>query len=191
MNAILQEQLKLSMVFNGSQSFSITTLSNGRLWRGSSKHRYICYTRGTLIFHAFIHIGLIFQLNEVYLHAPYLSRWYKKVRIDSFSKGSVLVDYFVELANITREVNTQEIKQLFHDALTVGPLPVAPLPSKPNKDNSGEDGDSTTRASERQGRDEKLVKETFILGRFAVDPESTDFIGMYWNRYLCFEFLFV
>lgn len=108
------------------------------------------------------------ELNEVYSKSKEFKKWFRKVRIDSFSKGSVLVDYFVELDNITRTADTQEIKRMFHEALR----PV-------NQDLQGddpsvgqEDDPSFDRIVEqRQG------KESYLLGRYVVDPVSTDFIG--------------
>jgi hypothetical protein len=35
--------------------------------------------------------------------------------------SSVLVDYFVELADVGRNVDTQEMKQLFHSSLSADP----------------------------------------------------------------------
>jgi hypothetical protein len=35
--------------------------------------------------------------------------------------GSVLVDYFVELTDVGRRVDTQEMKKLFHNSLSAGP----------------------------------------------------------------------
>lgn len=98
------------------------------------------------------------ELNEVYSNAPSLKQWFKKVRIDSFSKGSVLVDYFVELADIPKDINTLEIKSLFHDALTPVPEMSEPL-------------------NDAEGSPQPIVKEAFKLGNFLVDPVSTDFIG--------------
>lgn len=99
------------------------------------------------------------ELNEVYSNAPSLKQWFKKVRIDSFSKGSVLVDYFVELADIPKDINTLEIKSMFHEALSP-----APQRSEPQED-------------EEEGVAQPIVKEAFKLGNFLVDPISTDFIG--------------
>lgn len=99
------------------------------------------------------------ELNEVYSNAPSLKQWFKKVRIDSFSKGSVLVDYFVELAEIPKDINTVEIKHLFHEALTPASQKSEPI------------GD------EEEGLPQPIVKEAFKLGNFLVDPISTDFIG--------------
>lgn len=105
------------------------------------------------------------QLNEIYSGSGKLKKWYRKIRIDSFSKGSVLVDYFVELQNITRDLSTLEIKQLFHDSLTVMPKPVIPIANAENV------------VSE-------AMNEHYMLGRFIVDPVATDFIGelMYFSR---------
>lgn len=100
------------------------------------------------------------QLNEVYSKANSLKKWYKEVRIDSFSKGSVLVDYFVELANLTLDINTEEIKKMFHEALRPAPVPKSEIIDK--------DNDSSAMPQ---------IKEAFLLGNFLLDPASTDFIG--------------
>lgn len=106
------------------------------------------------------------QLNEIYSGSGKLQKWYRKVRIDSFSKGSVLVDYFVELQNITRDVSTLEIKQLFHDSLTVIPKPVIPI------------ANAEEVVSE-------AMNEHYMLGRFIVDPTATDFIGEFFDLFFC------
>lgn len=99
------------------------------------------------------------ELNEVYSNAPSLKQWFKKVRIDSFSKGSVLVDYFVELSDLPKDINTVEIKHMFHEALV-------PVPER-----------SQSESEEEEGSPQPIVKEAFKLGNFLVDPVSTDFIG--------------
>lgn len=99
------------------------------------------------------------ELNEVYSNAPSLKQWFKKVRIDSFSKGSVLVDYFVELSDLPKDINTVEIKHMFHEALV------------PVQDRSQSGGD------DEEGSPQPIVREAFKLGNFLVDPVSTDFIG--------------
>lgn len=100
-----------------------------------------------------------------------MKNWYKNVRIDSFSKGSVLVDYFVELADVPRDINTQEIKQMFHDALIEVPMTVVPLR---NATVAPIDIDGT--ASELNN-DVKPIKSNYLMGQFILDPVSTDFIG--------------
>lgn len=119
------------------------------------------------------------QLNEVYSTAQNLSKWYKKVRIDSFNKGSVLVDYFVELTDLTEDVNTLEIRRLFHDALMPAPLPTTTAEPSTDLDEE-DDGDSQVqkkRTKENLQSAVPRVKEVFLLGRFKVDPVSTDFTG--------------
>jgi len=89
------------------------------------------------------------------------------VRIDSFSKGSVLVDYYVELANITEDVDTLEIRQLFHDALTKPATPVLP-----DKDAQENETDSVSGPQEEQ-----LVTASYQMGKYIIDPVATDFSG--------------
>lgn len=103
------------------------------------------------------------ELNEVYSNAPSLKQWFKKVRIDSFSKGSVLVDYFVELSDLPKDINTLEIKSMFHDALSPAPMRNEPV-------------------SDEEGLPQPIVKEAFRLGNFLVDPVSTDFIGEFEHK---------
>ncbi|XP_044262202.1 mucin-5AC [Tribolium madens] len=90
------------------------------------------------------------QLEDVFGRSNVLNKWYRKIRIDGFSEGSVLVDYLVELNDLGRKIDTQEIKKLFHDSL----------------DDS---------SSNREG---KSLNETMkmTLGKFTVDPKFTDFV---------------
>lgn len=69
----------------------------------------------------------------------------------NYSEGSILVDYFVELDNLEQNVNTQELKVIFHDALRTY--------------NTNRWNDTNTKSS---------IK----LGSFAIDPKYTDFVGM-------------
>ncbi|EDX07534.1 rhino [Drosophila simulans] len=119
-----------------------------------------------------------FGLNEVYSGAPQLNKWYKKVRIDSFSKGSVLVDYYVELANITEDVDTLEIRQLFHDALTKPATPVLP-----DKDAQENETDSVSGPQEEQ-----LVTASYQMGKYIIDPVATDFSVIAKNAHTNVEF---
>lgn len=109
------------------------------------------------------------ELNEVYSKSADLKKWFKKVRIDSFSKGSVLVDYFVELKNISGSVDTQEIKKMFHESLR--PQQDEEIQSDDPNVGLGDDSTFDRAVEQRQG------KESFLLGRYVVDPISTDFIG--------------
>ena len=124
------------------------------------------------------------ELNEVYSKAKNLSKWYKKVRIDSFNKGSVLVDYFVELTDLTRDVNTLEIRKMFHEALVPVPETTTPTTTTTSADDyDGEREDEETKAEKEPVQRENLqvpaqrVKEVFQLGKFRVDPVYTDFTG--------------
>lgn len=84
------------------------------------------------------------------------------------SKGSVLVDYFVELSVAEdKHISTLEMKKMFHDALKVAPMKVEP---QINDEELGENIDRTT--------SKPVIKETYLLGHFKLDPVSTDFIGM-------------
>lgn len=66
------------------------------------------------------------------------------------SQGSILVDYFVELSEIGKKVNTQEIKSIFHDSLNA------------YASNNGNSSESDN---------------LLVLGAFTIDPASTDFVG--------------
>ncbi|KAF5308399.1 hypothetical protein FQR65_LT06220 [Abscondita terminalis] len=101
-----------------------------------------------------------YQLEDVYSKSDVLSKWYKKIRIDGFSKGSVLVDYLVELNNVSREINTKDLKGLFHDALEEALAKNANTREAKSSD-LGKNADD----------DNKL-----LLGNFMVDPTYTDFV---------------
>lgn len=88
-------------------------------------------------------------MNLVFLKSAILRKWYKNVRIDAFSQGSVLVDYFVELQDLSQKINTQELKVLFHDSL---------------------------RTYNAHRWNETKVKGPMRLGEFIIDPKSTDFV---------------
>lgn len=110
----------------------------------------------------------------MYSKAERLRKWYKKIRIDSFSQGSVLVDYFVELADVSRDINTQEIKQMFHDALTEVPMTVVPL-----KNNATASSNVDMEQIIADFLDNtKPARSNYLMGDFILDPLATDFIGM-------------
>lgn len=67
-----------------------------------------------------------------------------------FSQGSILVDYFVELANLQQKVNTQELKVIFHDSL---------------------------RTYNTNRWNETSTKGPLRMGTFTIDPKYTDFVG--------------
>ncbi|XP_033308941.1 uncharacterized protein LOC117210238 [Bombus bifarius] len=89
------------------------------------------------------------EMNFIFSKSAVLAKWYKKIRIDSFSEGSILVDYFVELANLEQNVNTQELKVIFHDSL---------------------------RTYNANRWNETKTKSSIKLGSFTIDPKYTDFV---------------
>ncbi|KAF7278995.1 hypothetical protein GWI33_007722 [Rhynchophorus ferrugineus] len=95
------------------------------------------------------------ELEHIYSSSPVLRQWYRKIRIDGFSEGSVLVDYLVELNDVGRRIDTQEIKRLFHESL----MESSPKNREPKSLN--ESGDMANKAS---------------LGQFEVDTKFTDFV---------------
>ncbi|XP_078037466.1 uncharacterized protein LOC144470337 isoform X2 [Augochlora pura] len=89
------------------------------------------------------------EMNFVFSKSSVLTKWYKKVKIDSFSKGSILVDYFIELTNLEQKINTQELKAIFHNSL--------------HAYNTNRWNDTKT-------------KDSIKLGSFIIDPKYTDFV---------------
>ncbi|XP_012055568.1 PREDICTED: nuclear pore complex protein DDB_G0274915 homolog, partial [Atta cephalotes] len=89
------------------------------------------------------------EMNFIFSKSSFLMNWYKNIRIDSFSQGSILVDYFVELANLQQKVNTQELKVIFHDSL---------------------------RTYNANRWNETSLKGPLRMGMFTIDPKYTDFV---------------
>ncbi|XP_012137709.2 uncharacterized protein LOC100880187 [Megachile rotundata] len=89
------------------------------------------------------------EMNFIFSKSAVLAKWYKKIRIDSFSEGSILVDYFIELSDLEQKVNTQELKVIFHDSLRTY---------------------NTNRWNETK------TKGSIKLGSFSIDPKYTDFV---------------
>lgn len=76
------------------------------------------------------------------------------------SEGSVLVDYFVELTELGRTVNTADMKRLFHESL-----------SKYTANQAALVGDTSAASNSNNNQTE------YRMGSFVVDPNYTDFIG--------------
>lgn len=89
-----------------------------------------------------------------------------------------MVDYFVELTDVPRDINTQEIKQIFHNALRHSTVDAAAQSNASTVDNDN-DEDDTENDDEllRTNAKPQQMKETFSMGRFVLDPVATDFIG--------------
>lgn len=107
---------------------------------------------------------LIFQLEGVFSKSQALNKWFKKIRIDGFTEGSVLVDYLVELTDLGGQVDTVEIKKLFHEALDD-----SLTNSVSNREAKAND------LGENEG--EEKMEGKLGLGGFIVDPKYTDFVG--------------
>lgn len=83
-----------------------------------------------------------------------------------------------------QQINTLEIKRMFHEALREVPtLPVIP-PQRQSGESSGngesesEDEDEMSVAS-MQSISSVISRENMLLGKFVLDPIATDFIGIY------------
>ena len=87
-----------------------------------------------------------------------------------FSKGSILVDYNVELTDLGKRVDTGEIRRLFHESLLTA--------SSPN---------ATSEATETLVETDFGLEELAVssedpnalrrLGNFVLDPQFTEFSG--------------
>lgn len=71
----------------------------------------------------------------------------------------MLVDYLVELNDLGRSIDTQEVKRLFHDSLD----------NALAKPAATREGKSLNESAKLEGK--------LSLGNFVVDPKYTDFIG--------------
>lgn len=82
----------------------------------------------------------------------------------------MLVDYFVELiVPEDKEISTTEMRKMFHNALKSAPMKVEP----PTEiDDYYDDFDRPASSTSKP-----IIKETYLLGQFKLDPVSTDFIG--------------
>lgn len=56
------------------------------------------------------------QLNAVYQRSR-LNRWFVGVEIDAFNQGSILVDYFLLLNDISTGLDTIDLKQMMNDMM--------------------------------------------------------------------------
>lgn len=128
------------------------------------------------------------QLNSVYSKSDLLKKWYKDIRIDGFSQGSVLVDYFIELNKVEEKVDTLELKSLFHKSLhEANPGSVVEIVHEEPKEEFDPDvmlGDQPDEERMKKSN-EKMTKTIdksagkLEIGKFVMDPAYTEFIGMY------------
>lgn len=125
------------------------------------------------------------ELNSVYSKSDLLKKWYKGIHIDAFSKGSVLVDYFVELNDVNEKVDTLEFKKLFHKSLSQAkPGSVVEIITEVPKTDFDPDvmlGDQPVE-DRLSVHDEKITKTIdkssgkLEIGKFIMDPAYTEFI---------------
>ncbi|GBP12004.1 hypothetical protein EVAR_5849_1 [Eumeta japonica] len=125
------------------------------------------------------------ELNSVYSKSDYLKKWYKGVRIDAFSKGSVLVDYFIELNEVEERIDTLDLKKLFHKSLTQA-KPGSVVETVTENSNVEFDPDVMLGDQPEEDRmmksNEKMSKVVdksagkLEMGKFIMDPAYTEFI---------------
>ncbi|XP_052747448.1 mucin-5AC [Bicyclus anynana] len=122
------------------------------------------------------------ELNSVYSKSDLLSKWFKGVRIDGFSQGSVLVDYFIELNNVQDKIDTLQLKKIFHKSLSdakAGSMeedeeldtfdPDVMLGDQPDEDRMKKSNEKMTKNIDKSAG--KLE-----MGKFVMDPAYTEFI---------------
>ncbi|KOB64760.1 Uncharacterized protein OBRU01_23712, partial [Operophtera brumata] len=125
------------------------------------------------------------EINSVYSKSDSLRKWFKGVRIDGFTKGSVLVDYFIELNNVEERIDTLDLKKMFHKSLheaqpgsvmeTIdGPKeevfdPDAMLGDQPEEERMKKSNEKMTKTIDKSAG--KLE-----IGKFIMDPAYTEFI---------------
>ncbi|XP_026763949.2 putative mediator of RNA polymerase II transcription subunit 26 [Galleria mellonella] len=125
------------------------------------------------------------ELNSVYSKSDYLKKWYKNIRIDGFSPGSVLVDYFIELNDVDERVDTLDLKKMFHKSLhEAKPGSVVEEVTDEPKEEFDSDmmlGDQPDEERMRKSN-EKMTKTIdksvgkLEIGKFVMDPAYTEFI---------------
>lgn len=135
----------------------------------------------------------LLQLNSVYGKSDLLRKWYKDIRIDGFTPGSVLVDYFIELNEVEDRVDTLQLKRLFHKTLDqakpgsvveeqitdVDFDPDVMLGDQPDEDKMRKSNEKMTKTI-----DKSIGK--LEMGKFVMDPAYTEFIGNLNLRFLQF-----
>ncbi|KPI93264.1 hypothetical protein RR46_10524 [Papilio xuthus] len=123
------------------------------------------------------------ELNSVYGKSDLLRKWYKDIRIDGFTPGSILVDYFIELNDVEDRVDTLQLKRLFHKTLNhakPGSVveeqiidedfdPDVMLGDQPEEDKMRKSNEKMTKTIDKSvGKLE--------MGKFVMDPAYTEFI---------------
>lgn len=127
------------------------------------------------------------ELNSVYSKASNLKKWYKNIRIDGFTQGSILVDYFIELNDVQERIDTLDLKKMFHKSLhDAKPGSVVEKVQELTDDDDDFDPDQMLGDQPDEDRmkksDEKMTKTIdkssgkLEIGKFIMDPAYTEFI---------------
>ena len=74
------------------------------------------FLAGVFILFCFYFFFFFFQLSEVYRNSL-LSEYFDRIEVEAFSKGSVLVDYYVYFKNFEEQVSTSALKGLLNQQL--------------------------------------------------------------------------
>lgn len=122
----------------------------------------------------------------MYSKSDSLKKWFKGVRIDGFTKGSVLVDYFIELNDVEGRIDTLDLKKMFHTSLhEAQPGSVVETIEEPKEEVFNPDAMLGDQPEEERMKksNEKMTKTIdksagkLEIGKFIMDPAYTEFIG--------------
>lgn len=129
----------------------------------------------------------------MYSKSDKLRKWFKGVRIDGFTKGSVLVDYFIELNDVEGRIDTLDLKTMFHKSLhEAQPGSVVETIEEPEQETFDPNamlGDQPE-VERMKKSNEKMTKTIdksagkLEIGKFVMDPAYTEFIGKYKLSYI-------
>lgn len=124
----------------------------------------------------------------MYSKSDLLKKWYKGIRIDGFSEGSVLVDYFIELNKVEETFDTLELKSMFHKSLhEASPGSVVDIVEEEHKEEfdpnvmlgDQPDEERMKKSNEKMSKTIDKSAGKLEIGKFVMDPAYTEFIGMY------------
>ncbi|KAL4706881.1 hypothetical protein ACJJTC_010115 [Scirpophaga incertulas] len=126
------------------------------------------------------------ELNSVYSKSDMLRKWYKNIRIDGFSQGSIIVDYYIELNDVEYRIDTIDLKKMFHKSLhnakpgsVVESGPIEEFAQAFDPDQMMGDQPSEDRISKSDEKMTKTIDKSagkLEIGKFVMDPAYTEFI---------------
>jgi len=85
-----------------------------------------------------------------------LAPWYRKVEIEGFNRGSVIVDYFLLLDGVDRDLTSDFVVRQFHKSLL-------------------DSADELPYYEESEAPDQLVSNGRLRFGRYTIDPRYTDF----------------